>query len=151
MAKKTKLSVQYTSDFKVFAVFSQQKDYRLCWLLNRYLHFDLKKLSPFVYVPYKKNETCLFSAYYYKDTINRLDYFLVANKCPDGVLFELPKNMDYLLLVKNPGVGFDLKTFISKLRNFDQIQGAFLLENGLGSRSDHILYDFEIYADEAMK
>ncbi len=151
MVKKTKLRVEHTPSFKVIALFSQQKDYRLCWLLNRHLLFDLKRLSPFAYPPYKKVETSRFSVYHYEDAINRLHYFLLANKCPEGVLFELPKNMDYLLLIKNPGAGFNQNDFISKVRKTEQLQGVFPLDDGLGKRSDLILYDFEMYADEAIK
>ncbi len=151
MAKKTKLSIEYIPDFKAIALFSQQKDYRFCWLLNRYLYFDMKRLPDFSYTPYKQIETALFQVYYHEDPANRLYYFLLANKCHEGVLFELPKNMDYLLLIKNPGAGFNLKAIIGKLREMEQLQGAFPLNGGLGKRSDLILYDFEIFTDEVFK
>jgi len=151
MVKKTKLSVKYTPDFKVIALFSQQKDYRICWLINHHLQFDMKRLSDFCFTPYKQSETIQFPVYGYADRVKRLHYFLLTNKRPEGILFELPKNMDYLLLIKNPGAGFEMKTCVNNLRNIDNIQGAFPLENGLGNRSDLILYDFEIYADEAIR
>ncbi len=151
MVKKTKLSVKYTPDFKAIALFSQQKDYRICWLMNHHLNLDMKRLPDFCFTPYKHRETIQFPVYSYSDRANRLHYFLLTNKRPEGILFELPKNMDYLLLIKNPGTGFDLKAFAEKLRKVDHIQGAFPLENGLGSRSDLILYDFELFADETIR
>lgn len=151
MAKKTKLSIKYAPDFKIIALFSQLKGHRICWLMNHYLQFDLKRLPDFCFTPYKQDETIQFPVYGHEDGTKRLHYFLVTNKSPEGILFELPKNMDYLLLVKNPGTGFDLKAFVEKLRKVDHIQGAFPLDNHLGSRSDIILYDFEIFADETIR
>ena len=119
--------------------------------MNQHLQLDMKRLPDFCFTPYKVSEAIQFPVYGYEDRVKRLHYFLLTNKRPDGILFELPKNMDYLLLVKNPGTGFDQTSFINSLRNIGHLQGVFPLENGLGNRSDIILYDFEIYADEALK
>ena len=151
MVKKQKLSIACSPDFKVVALYSQQKDYRVCWLLNRYLHFDMKRLPDFCFTPFKQDVVIEFPVYGYSDNAKRLNYFLLTNKRPEGVLFELPKNMDYLLLIKSPGDGFDLKAFANSLRKVEQIQGVFPLENDFGSRSNLILYDFEIYSDDVLR
>lgn len=149
--KKLKLEVSLTSEFRVMGLFTTQKDYRLCWLLNQHLQLDLKRLPDFEYTPLNQSVPGRFAIYHCHVPELRMRYFLVCNKCSKGVLFGEPKNLDYLLLLKQPGDQWQPKELINSIREMPAMQAVYSLDGKLGNRGDAFLYDFEMYLGEALK
>lgn len=149
--KKLKLEVSFSPGFRAIGLFAAQKDYRLCWLLNQYLHLDLRRLPDFEYTPLNQSTPGHFAIYHCKVPELRMHYFLVCNKCSEGVLFGEPKNLDYLLLLKQPGDQLQLKDLINTVRKMPAIQAVYSLDGKLGKRGDAFFYDFEMYLGEALK
>ncbi len=151
MVKKHYLKLEYESPFRVMGVFCPQKDYRFCWNLNQSLETDLKRLPDFSYTPHNLEQKDLFSVYHYAKPQLRLAYYLISNKGQNGRLFAEPKNLDFILLLKNPGGHLDPDALIRKIRNTSMVQAAFFLDDKLGKRANTFFYDFEMYLSETPK
>ncbi len=151
MTKKLKLHVEYKPDFRAIGLFTTQKDYRLCWYLNQHLHTDLRRLPDFHYQPYGQTTKSDFSVFHYALPKLMMHYFLIANKSREGLLFPEPKNLDYLLLLKQPSDQLNLGHLVTKIHNLPMIQAAFILDQRLGKRATAFFYDFEMYLGNAMK
>ncbi len=156
MSKKLKLAMEYTPEFSLIGVFTPQKDYRLCWLLNRHLKTDLRRLPDFIYHHAKstsgegKEDT--FSVYHYESTALRTSYFMISNRGRQGVvLFPKPKNMDYLLLCRRASSVSDIQDMVKKIREVPDVQAAYLLEDNPDRQAKEVLYDFEMYLNEALR
>jgi len=80
-----------------------------------------------------------------------MHYFLVANKSHEGLLFKEPKNLDYLLLLKQPSDQLKLEPLIANIRRLSMIQAAFLLDKKLGKGTTAFFYDFEMYLGNVLR
>ncbi|MDR4989392.1 MAG: IPExxxVDY family protein [Bacteroidales bacterium] len=145
MVKKRTLNLSYVPEFSVLGIFTTQKDYRFCWFLNRRLKLDLKRLPAFSYTPYKQESPAAFTVFHHYNERLRQQYYLLGNKSAEGVLFELPKNLDFLMLVRNGAVREDLPLLVEHIRKTPMVQGAYLLDDAFSKRTYDVLYDFEMY------
>ncbi len=145
MAKKRKLVLEYSPDFKVFGIFSALKGYRLCWLLNKDMGLDMKRMPDFSYTPLKANQKVSFPVFFYKNPALLLQYFLLVNKTSQGVLFEQPKNLDFLFLVRNP-VDHDHADEVMKyMKKIPNVQAVFPFDEKQAKRAINVFYDFEMF------
>ncbi len=146
MAKKTILKLQFETDFRIVGLFCSERDYRLSWLLNRQLLFNLRRTSDFEYLPAKNTEHSFFSVFFYYDDSCRREYYLVSNRSGMGSsIFLSPPGLDYLLLVKLDDNRFDSSPIISKLRAIPQLSAAYSLDDLLAKTKEPFLYDFEMF------
>ncbi len=145
MVKKRKLHIAYSPDFRAIGLFTDQKDYRLCWHLNRFLGTDLRRLPDFSYLPPNTAREILFPVFHYEDAPVMMRYFLIGNKSGEGPIFGDPKNLDYLLLLKQPSDQFNPSGLTRRLRSIPSIKAAVLLDDILGKRAESFYYDFEMY------
>ncbi len=150
MAKKLKLDIGYTPEFRLTGIFSTQKNYRLCWLLNQHLKMDLRWLKDFPYLPHKQEEESRFPVFYHEAKRLKTRYLLLANKSPGGLLLPDPKNLDYLFLSWHPDIGIDLQGLLARIRVVPGVQAAYLLDDQLNARAKEVLYDFELFLSDAL-
>lgn len=150
MAKKLKLDIEYTPDFRLIGIFSPQKDYRLCWMLNNQLKTDLCRIPDFIYHPFKKAEASSFAVYNYDSGMLRTRYLLLSNRASGGLLLPDPKNLDFLFLIWKPDTGQDIEHVLNHVRKLSAVQAAFVLDDSITARTKEVLYDFEMYLNEVL-
>ncbi len=128
-AKVINLSRKYPKfnidlDFVLIAVTTSQKDYRICYLINKHLGFNFTKISDLSVNIYNDEREVLFSRYHYNWETTETDFYFIANKGSDGYLIpELIKH-DYFLLIKNYIDDHDLETLVSALNKIPEILTA---------------------------
>lgn len=149
MVKKRKLNIEYETELKVFGIYSTLKDYRFCWMLNKHLDFDIKRIADFSYIPHKSSDSSAFPVFAYEKPELLIQHFLIVNKSPQGNLFHEPKNMDYLLLVKNPQI--NTNDFIISLRKIPMVQAVFQINEKQNNRTTTIMYDFELFLSKVLE
>ncbi len=143
MVKKRKLNIEYETEFNVFGIYSTLKDYRFCWMLNKHLDFDIKRIADFLYIPHKATEPASFPVFAYEKPELLIHHFLIVNKCSRGYLFHEPRNMDYLLVVKNPQI--NTAEFINNLRKIPMVMAVFSINEKQNNRTTTVMYDFELF------
>jgi hypothetical protein len=148
MAKKIILNLDYEHPFKAIGICSPQKDYRMCWLLNKHLETTLRRISDFQYVPHLLQESMGFPLYRYKNERLLVDYSLLANRSAGHILFAEPKNLDFLLMLRNPSDQFDPAALLSRLRKVPYVQAAFLLDGKLGKQENAFYFDFDLFLSQ---
>ena len=78
------LEVEYDYDFLILGVSCHERDYRMCWLINKTLGFDLSRDEDLVlHVGGEKVGFPIFS-YEIPEELTRI--FLIKNRVPEGVL-----------------------------------------------------------------
>jgi hypothetical protein len=148
MAKKIVLNVDYEHTFLAIGICSPQKDYRLCWLLNKNLETDLRKIRDFSYTPPGSRENLGFTVYRYLNERKRMDYSLVSNRSSGYMLFSEPKNLDYLFLVRNPSDQFTPIGLLTMIRKTPFVQAAFMVDGKLGKQENAFFFDFELFLSQ---
>ncbi|HSV76632.1 MAG TPA: IPExxxVDY family protein [Bacteroidales bacterium] len=145
MAKKTSLKLEYCSPFTALLVYSSQKGYRLAWLLNKHLDFELKRMRSFEYT-LPESRSSLHEIYGYYNAGLRMHIMLFSNKSGAGMSIISEKPIpDYILFLWNIPDGFDLKTFLGKSRKLQELQAISPLTEKLSGRYHGFFYDLEIF------
>ncbi len=145
MAKKHILQHEYRHGFKAIGITSAQKDYRLCWLLNNALGYDLKRMADFLPENDPEHASPGFAVYQYENPSMFLHVYLVANKHQEAQLFTQLKNFDYLLLFKQPSQQTNLNDMVEAVRKITQVQAALLLPDLHDKKANAIFFDFEMF------
>jgi hypothetical protein len=145
MAKKHILQHEYRHTFKVIGISSAQKDYRMCWLINKQLGYDLKRLPDFVYKLPDHDKGQSYSVYHYEEPAMFLHINLMSNKSDEDQLFPQPKNIDYLLLFKQPSEQLNMDELVKAIRKIPQVQAAFLFSRINEKKFSSFFFDFELF------
>ena len=108
----------------MIAITTSLKDYRICYLINKFLSFNFIKILDLPVNIYHDDREILFSRYHYNWEATETDFYFIANKGSDGYLVpELIKH-DYFLLIKNYIDDKDLENVISALNKIPEIVTA---------------------------
>lgn len=150
MIKKRKLNIEYSIEINVFGVYATLKDYRFCWMLNKNLGFDMKRIPDLSFSPNKASEPVLFPVFYFELSKLRTQLFLVVNKSINGVLCDEPKSMDYLFLVKSPDTE-TVNQLVDGLKTLPDVQTVFELDIRKNKRTTTVLYDFELFLSKVFE
>lgn len=148
MAKKIALKLGYKSPFTVFSVFCTQKDYRLAWLLNQALGFELERITDLTLF-FSETNPADFSLFSYNYQHYRMQVFLLSNKSTEGPIIGEPPVPDYLLLLWNKSDFFDLNEFQKDIRKLSQIQTIVGLSDKVQRKHEAFFYDFEYFLSES--
>src|ERR1700712_2802599 len=118
------LKFEIDLDFVLIAVTTSLKDYRVCYLINKALSFDLVKITDLKVDINHGIEPVLFSIYYYNWEATGTDFYFIANKGSDGYLIPEMRKADYFLMIKNYIDDNDLDNLISALNKIPEIVAA---------------------------
>ena len=148
MKKKLKIEFDIHSEYTLFGISSQLKDYRLAFHINNDLKFKFKRLDDLHYANGKISEGNKFSFYYYFDEDSHQTFFLISNKNKNGILLSSTKQMDYFFIIKD-----DIKTtkkqqILSLIRNIKNVQAVLELDIQKIKNVDFLLSDIELHFNE---
>lgn len=132
--------------FTLVAIHCTLQDFRMAYLLNKYLDIGFSRKSQDLDFEYTEAS---YSLYQWSDKEQLIDWFLVSNICKkeentltsSGSLFDstnkvlrthnlVPeyKNVNYLLKIENEGHLFNEKAVISKIQDIPQIVTAYSID-----------------------
>ena len=118
------LKFEFDLDFVLVAVTTSLKDYRICFLINKYLNFNFIKTADLAVDINQSPELVYFSKYTDHWEATATDFYFIANKGSDGYLVPEMNKTDYFLMVKNYIDEEDLDRLISGLNKIPEIVAA---------------------------
>jgi len=118
------LKFEIDLDFVLIAVTTSLKDYRICYLINKFLNFNFVKISDLQLDIHPNSEQVLFSRYHNYWETTETDFYFIANKGSDGYLIPEMKKADYFLLIRNYIDENDLESIISALNKIPEVVAA---------------------------
>lgn len=98
---KTKIFIPYTCNYKIVAIASSLKDYRVSYLINEALEINLKKVDNLIIDNKKKSELFSFEQQNDLDSNSNFQYFLINNKTIGSQLLKSLKGFDYIFIIKS--------------------------------------------------
>ncbi|MDP4187295.1 MAG: IPExxxVDY family protein [Bacteroidota bacterium] len=123
-----KLIVEPESDIALWAIVSSESDYRLSWLLNTRLSFQLSKTENFKTFHSKTGIPQEFSTYCFEDEEKCLACRLYSNQCENGFLIEELKNIDYLFQILGNISNTELNSLLTKIREIENISALIRID-----------------------
>lgn len=118
------LKFEIDLDFVLIAVTTSLKDYRICYLINKYLNFNFVKTDDLSVDIHPGAPPVYFSLYEYNWEASETDFFFIGNKGSDGYLIPEMKKADYFLMIKNYIDDKDLDDLISALNKIPEVVAA---------------------------
>jgi hypothetical protein len=118
------LKFEIDLDFVLIAVTTPLKDYRICYLINRYLNFNFLKTADLAIEIHPNPEPVYFSMFTYHWEASDTDFYFIANKGSDGYLIPEMRKTDYFLMIRNYIDDDDLDKLVSSLNRIAEIVAA---------------------------
>jgi hypothetical protein len=118
------LKFEIDLDFVLIAVTTSLKDYRICYLINKFLAFNLVKIPDLSVDIFPGPVPALFSIYHFCWETTETDFYFIANKGSEGYLIPEMRKADYFLLIKNYIDENDLDNLVSSLNKIPEIVAA---------------------------
>jgi hypothetical protein len=152
MASINKLKFDFEYDFKIIGIASNTEDYRLCWLLNTHLKWNLKRVVNLPAIESKKavslfedlNESedekghTMFS---FVDEDMFIDNHLIANISSEGYLIPEFKQCNFFIFLKGDAVTDEtVNSVIEKLQYLDAINSSFFIHHHQIKELDNLLF-----------
>lgn len=130
--KKHKISFSPATDFIALAIVSPERDYKLCFLLNKALHINLDKATT-VYNNEKKPQNAetqlAFPAFIYYDNAEDLYYYIIKNNNEGKYMLPQMKQVDYLFLLKGRELEKNVEKIKYVLTQLPYIHSTFAIPN----------------------
>jgi hypothetical protein len=120
--KKHKLEVAIEEDFCLLGVVSDEPDYKLCWMINRVLHMNLKKEEDLNLFHKKMKMEQQFSLFAYEDEDALVTYRIIKNRSDQGHFLDELKNLDYLVHIQGELITEKLNDFITTVGNLKTVR-----------------------------
>ncbi len=95
------LKFEIDLDFVLIAVTTSLKDYRICYLINKYLNFNFIKMPTWRLIFCPGRDRYFFQYIHYNWEASETDFYFIANKGSDGYLVPEMRKADYFLMIKN--------------------------------------------------
>jgi len=118
------LKFEIDLDFVLIALTTSLKDYRICYLINKFLNFNFIKIPDLQVDIHPGESPVLFSRYHYNGEPAKTNFYFIANKGSEGYLIPEMKKADYFLLVKNYIDENEVDNLISSLNKVPEIVAA---------------------------
>jgi hypothetical protein len=122
------LKFEIDLDFVLIAVTTSLKDYRICYLINKYLNYNFVKADDLEVEMGQNPAPVLFSKYTYHWETTETDFYFIANKGSDGYLIPEMRKTDYFLMIKNYIDEADVENITSALNKIPEIVAAVKIE-----------------------
>jgi len=118
------LKFEIDLDFVLIAVTTSQKDYRICYLINKYLNLNFVKSADLEIDISEVLPPAFFSLYRYNSDDTETDYYFIANKGSEGYLVPEMSKVDFFLMIKNHIDEIDIDKMISALNKIPEVVAA---------------------------
>lgn len=98
--KKHKLDLAIEEDFCLLGVVTDEPDYKLCWMINRFLDMNFEKQEELQLFHRKLDEEQVFSHFSYHDSDTLITFRIIRNRSENGYFLDELKNIDYLIHIQ---------------------------------------------------
>jgi hypothetical protein len=121
------LSVNEQDEPVILGIVTPDPDYKLSLKLNKKLRISLRNAKP---VEFRDNDGDDFVFSKFADSSVAPDsvFQLVSNRSGNNYLLKKLKNIDYLLIIRDPGKNFKLEQVMLQIREIDSITGVFKID-----------------------
>ena len=150
MGKHT-LTIEYDYDFVLIGISSYEKDYRICWALNRVLGLGLTKKDSLEIKSKKQDTPSFFSLFNYENEEEFIEYSVIANlsehkqfvskehslfdkvaqeseETENGILIPEHKQMNYFIVIRGEMDNDKIEETVKKIKEIDIVLTAMRID-----------------------
>ncbi len=148
------LTFDLEDDYSLIGIHSTEEDYKLAYLLNKYLKTKLRRFKQHLDF---QNSTAEFPLFEYKDEKNFINYYMINNKHLQFVdnqnkeglfggiytvsyLIPEKKKIDFFLKIEGCNRQSFIDDLVKKLKKIDQIITSYSLDPKTLKSKDHLIF-----------
>jgi len=140
LSKQT-LKIEYDYDFSLLGIVSPEKIYRLCWILNQELPFNLSRISDLEIFSRDSTGTQYFSRYANNNTHNNEGcIYLLANKNSGRYIIPDRKEADYFLILNGDDIQENIDSVLNKLKLINTIQAVYKIDPNTLNAKENLIF-----------
>jgi len=150
---KHTLDISYDYDFLLIGISSHEKDYRICWALNKKLGIDLVKQESLEIKGKKQTTPSFFSFFVFDKEEDFLEYSVIANfsenkalvlkentlfnkedkskknnQSANELLIPEQKQMNYFFIIRGEVEDEEADEIVKKIKEIDVVQTAIKID-----------------------
>lgn len=129
-------------DFSLWAIASSLKDYRICWHLNRALRVEFERKDD-LEIATALGRTLWFSLFAHNDSVQKLAYYLISNRCETDYLVPELRGNDFFLMIKGFLKKEEAGELVTRLRSITGLQAVFSIDPSKLSSVHNLIIDDE--------
>ncbi len=150
-------SLDLVDDYSLIGIHTSEEDYKLAYLLNKHLNTKFQKSD---YRLDFKNKNASFSLFEFIDEQKQLSIYIIANKCVGTskrnqtvslfskdtafsnttYLVSEKKEIDYFIKIEGEISNLELKKFIKKVKNINQIITSYTINPYTLNSKDYLIF-----------
>lgn len=123
---KLKLDIAPDPELTIIGISSHEKDYRLCWALNKELSIELGRADSDVQLD-DEGQHAAFAVFEHINEDEHMHVTLVNNRSTSGLLLKEQKMADYFLLL-NQDAPIEAEDLLARVRRTPFVLTAFALD-----------------------
>lgn len=131
------LEVEYDYDFLILGISCHERDYRLCWLINRAMGYEMERSEDLEI--HFAHDVVKFPVFQYEMPEEMTRLILIKNRVNGGILIPEVKQIDYLLKIENDHG--EHEKLMQMIRKIPQVIGTFDLEVKNLKSKDHLIFE----------
>lgn len=125
MAKITLRLDDDECNFSLIGIFSHEKDYKLCWLINKHLNCNFIRTEDLEFFDKKANRSFSYSNYKFDYEKDFISFHLLSNYNNKDVLIPEAQGVNYIFMIKGTTDEKLLNQIITELKEIKTILIAF--------------------------
>jgi len=134
------LEDDFEYDFTLVGISCHERDYRVCWGVNKELFLSLEKEKKEIEVFHKKNNRHSRHAVFSQINFDtEEEVHLISNRSKSGFLIPEQKHADYLLLIKGEEI-VDLEEVVKNLKKINFVLTAFFIEVSMLKSKENLIF-----------
>jgi hypothetical protein len=134
--KKLELEAEDDFDFGLIAISCHEKDYKICWAINKEFKFNLKRGKDICLKD--RDEDMSYSFYLYDDELGHCTYHIIENRSGMGYLIPEQKQADYFMMIK--GIFDEENEMIQRLKSIDMVLTAYVVDADTLKSKNNLLF-----------
>jgi len=147
MARKFKIIPNF-SNYLIFGLSTHEKDYKLCWRINKLLQMTL---SRYLSLKIPGDPELSFSLFVQEEVHEHVDVFLISNFDKNIPWFAQAKHFHYFFIIRGNPLESQIKQIIEALENMPQMQLVTFLSIKEKKLVEPLLTDFELHLTEIIR
>lgn len=143
---KARITYQYNFNYKIVAISTHLKDYRVSFYLNELLNLKLKRVEDLSIDNKTTSTVQSFEHQHYACEETEINYHLIQNKINGVFLLPSLKKFDFLLILKTENEIINQEKIIDILKNSEHFQIVYKVQE-LSKKENSIVENNILYLE----
>jgi hypothetical protein len=123
--RRVQLNDNHDDESGLLGIVTSEPDYKLSLTLNKKLDISLRNSTP-VKLTGNSVDELTYTRYFFESELSGTSFSLISNRSGKSFLLNKLRNIDYILLIRNPENDSYINDILQKLKSSENVTALFL-------------------------